>query len=538
MNTAADNIIHALGLILSNTAVYGTQHAVTRQAGQSCFRLLQQAWASGDIKINITEQGLSVNHDVVVSRSPLVKHFVEHLDQREITNVILRKGMTEEQFLAFLEVLNAKLEELEQLGGFGGAIEAVALSDVVGVRNVVYREVADDQTVVAKKKNVTLDESVDNGRATDGDSDNGTVIREILAFLRGDDDGMKNETAQQVREKGADAAQLADLILTAAETKAFKTPHEADENVNDALVECLRRAYRAMTQDPSFHTQKTKKQIQRTITLLKSELLQKLQGKEDIAFAACENAITDAIEGMHDELAIDALAQEYAKKWKAVNSSENRILRYLKRIPPEIIEQSELKQRLKDSGLDDDNWRELLLKSGVSQKEHDRQEENEGISDAVDGVAQTLKKLQQDIAQADGAAKLSKQDIRGIQTQIDRVVRQTEKSIQNLIDEIGGKPNDARSHAERPTLTRKRLFEILAEIGQELCQPLSVINCSVDMVRDGSLGDIAEMQREMLDIAADSGQKIQKLIDKLLAIAGRPKGLAVDKSIQSALYEE
>ncbi len=538
MNTAADNIIHALGLILSNTAVYGSQHAVTRQAGQSCFRLLQQAWASGDIKINITEQGLSVNHDVVVSRSPLVKHFVEHIEQREITNVILRKVMTEEQFLAFLEVLNAKPEELEQLGGFGGALEAVALSDVVGVRNVVYREVADDQTVVAKKRNATLDEPVDNGRATDGDSDNGAVMREILAFLRGDDNGMKNETAQQIREKGADAAQLADLILTAAETKAFKTPHAADENASDTLVECLHRAYRAMTQDPSFHTQKTKKQIQRTLTLLKSELLQKLQGKDDIAFAACENAIRDAIEGIHDELAIDALAQEYAKKWKAVNSSEKRILRYLKRTPTETIEQSELKQRLMDSGLDDDNWRELLLKSGVSQAELDRQEKQEGISKAVGGVAETLKKLQQDIAQADGAAKLSKQDIRGIQTQIDGVVRQTEKSIQTLIDEIGGKPRDARSQTERPNLTRKRLFEILAEIGQELCQPLSVINCSVDMLRDGSLGDIAEMQKEMLDTAADSGQKIQKLIDKLIAIAGRPKGLAVDKSIQSELYEE
>lgn len=538
MNTAADNIIHALGLILSNTAVYGSQHAVTRQAGQSCFRLLQQAWASGDIKINITEQGLSVNHDVVVSRSPLVKHFVEHIEQREITNVILRKVMTEEQFLAFLEVLNAKPEELEQLGGFGGALEAVALSDVVGVRNVVYREVADDQTVVAKKRNATLDEPVDNGRAADGDSDNGAVMREILAFLRGDDNGMKNETAQQIREKGADAAQLADLILTAAETKAFKTPHAADENASDTLVECLHRAYRAMTQDPSFHTQKTKKQIQRTLTLLKSELLQKLQGKDDIAFAACENAIRDAIEGIHDELAIDALAQEYAKKWKAVNSSEKRILRYLKRTPTETIEQSELKQRLMDSGLDDDNWRELLLKSGVSQAELDRQEKQDGISKAVGGVAETLKKLQQDIAQADGAAKLSKQDIRGIQTQIDGVVRQTEKSIQTLIDEIGGKSRDARSQTERPNLTRKRLFEILAEIGQELCQPLSVINCSVDMLRDGSLGDIAEMQKEMLDTAADSGQKIQKLIDKLIAIAGRPKGLAVDKSIQSELYEE
>lgn len=87
-------------------------------------------------------------------------------------------------------------------------------------------------------------------------------------------------------------------------------------------------------------------------------------------------------------------------------------------------------------------------------------------------------------------------------------------------------------------ISRKRLFEILAEIGQELCQPLAVINCTVETILSGMLGDINKVQREMLDLSADSVQKLKILIDKIIAIAGVPDALVVDKEIQSSLYQK
>ena len=86
-------------------------------------------------------------------------------------------------------------------------------------------------------------------------------------------------------------------------------------------------------------------------------------------------------------------------------------------------------------------------------------------------------------------------------------------------------------------MPRKQLMELLAEIAQELCQPLAVINCSVDMIRGGSLGEVSSTQVEMLCLAAESGSKLQTLIDKLMQISGVPETRSPDASIQESLYK-
>lgn len=529
MSAVADDIIRALGLVLSNASVYGPEHAVTRQAQQSCFRGFQQVWASGNIDIHVSDEGLSVNHMTVESKNPLVHHLADHFEDRQITNIVLKQGMTADQFSGFVEVLNAKPAQLEQLGGFGGAIEAVGLNDVVGVRKVVYREVTEDQAIV-DKQHAAAEKETDAGHTTDKDR----VVQEVLAFLQETGSDATGDTARKILEKGDDPGQLADLILTSADIDASQTLPETDAKISETLVERIQRAYQAMTRDPSFHTQKTKKRIQRTLAHLEEELLNKLENRGHAVLTSCETAVKDAFEAMSDELTLDALAREYTKKWKAANSSEARILRYLKRKSHESAEQSDLKARLQDGGLDDDAWIELLHKSGASSADGGKQEP---IADITGIVGEVLERIRTDAALEQGTANVSQQDIQRLQDQIALIARQTEKKIQTLIEEIGGKPGDTWSRAERPTLSRKRLFEILAEIGQELCQPLSVINCSIDMVRDGSLGEVADMQKEMLDTAADSGQKIHTLINRLIDIAGTPKGMKVDKSIQASLYQ-
>ena len=80
------------------------------------------------------------------------------------------------------------------------------------------------------------------------------------------------------------------------------------------------------------------------------------------------------------------------------------------------------------------------------------------------------------------------------------------------------------------------MLAMLAEIGQEICQPLSVINCSLDMVRGKALGPLTPPQEEMLALAAESGARLDMLANKIIEISGVPKGTKPDSEILDDVY--
>ena len=96
---------------------------------------------------------------------------------------------------------------------------------------------------------------------------------------------------------------------------------------------------------------------------------------------------------------------------------------------------------------------------------------------------------------------------------------------------------EAKKVGRGPKVSRKRMLAVLAEITQELCQPLSVITCSISMVVSKSLGNVTDPQVDMLKLASESAAKMEVLIDNLEKISGLPTDLAPDSAIQRALYE-
>ena len=85
-------------------------------------------------------------------------------------------------------------------------------------------------------------------------------------------------------------------------------------------------------------------------------------------------------------------------------------------------------------------------------------------------------------------------------------------------------------------MSRESILAMLAEIGQEICQPLAVIKCSLDMILSKALGEISAMQKEMLDLAVESGSRVEMLANKLIEISGMPKGTKPDTEILDDVY--
>lgn len=551
----AELLVRTIGLIVSNSQVYGPDHGVTQNVTDQFYALLSDNEEEQGLDFNITDEGLKLNGTSVECSNPVMRAFIEHVNKREISNFTLKSEMSREQFRAFLEAILANEEELTQLGGFSGAISALKLDTVVTSRKVSYIEVNEDEIVVDKDKvkNADAEKAASVARQKE----------EAMAVLRGEEHNTESGEAG-LRDLSSDTDSLSSLIVESAKAK------DADkENVASEIIACLHRLYIALTNDPAFHTQKKKKQIHKTLLSLEEEILAKLKSAEGEGNQHDVDNIHDTIESMNDELTIDSLSQEYAKKRNAIGNSEKRLLRFMRNKGVDKIEESNLQSRLIDGGLALEDWQELLAKSGIIQQSDGTLKaisddpstniEDPGVS--FENLAKLLSKVTSDVSGAsamgtDGMAQddeqvgtgtraimirvpeaVLKNDLQAVQEEVNNIILSAEKRIAKLVSEVEGSKDEAdKDGNERPELSRDRLFEILGEIGQELCQPLAVIKCSLDSLGTGRLGEVNHIQKEMINLSSDSSAKLKKLIDKIISISGQPEALEVNKEIQAELY--
>jgi hypothetical protein len=197
-------------------------------------------------------------------------------------------------------------------------------------------------------------------------------------------------------------------------------------------------------------------------------------------------------------------------------------------------------------GLNTEDWVALLERGGALSA---ARAEGPGSQAGAD-LQKTLDELEQrtappggaESAEPDGAELI--EALRAINRQVDGLVAGARDRIRDLAQAVADEETDASpggpwdSVPRRPTMSRRRLLTVLAEIVQEACQPLSVIQCSVELMSSRSLGDVTDTQVDMLRLASESAAKIRILIDDLRRIAGEPEALSPDKQIQSSLYSE
>lgn len=85
-------------------------------------------------------------------------------------------------------------------------------------------------------------------------------------------------------------------------------------------------------------------------------------------------------------------------------------------------------------------------------------------------------------------------------------------------------------------LTRQQLIEHFAELNQEILQPLTVSSGVIDLISSGKTGALNDEQKELLQLAVDSMDRMRQLIEYTARIAGLPDGLTPDAKIQRDSY--
>ncbi|MDD5706401.1 MAG: histidine kinase dimerization/phospho-acceptor domain-containing protein, partial [Kiritimatiellae bacterium] len=231
-----------------------------------------------------------------------------------------------------------------------------------------------------------------------------------------------------------------------------------------------------------------------------------LQGRED-----AEEAITELkaqIKNVGEDIAVDGLLAKYLKERGDADASQARLLRQLKRAAASGVDEEALHARLRDAGLPEELW----LAMG-----------------APKGEATSAGKPLADLLQRVNAMRTGA-EVTGVEdgTVLEEMGRAVTQAVSRAEEQIAALTRMSRASVDKrraPEFTRQQLLAIMAELGQELRQPLTVMNGVLDMMVQQHLGPVSDNQKPLLDLALQSGQRLDGLIDRMVKVAGLPDDL-------------
>lgn len=520
-----EDVVQLLGQIFANMTLYGPDHNVTKQSLDTAFNALSQHLETvGFLDFALAEGKFLVDGRPMASKNRFVLTFAKRLADLGIGGFTISKGVERPEFETVVQLLSTDPKKVNE-----GLNIVQMLMDgklpYIQTRKMSYQLVAEDEVVVHKSKR--------DKKAT---GEGGATLEEIMAFFKGDLTSDPEKVSGEVKELASHPEQFAEMILQAvnAQVGGGQAGGQAGGQpaggvaVGDLLASNLRRTFEVLGRDPEVKTPKGKKNIKKTVLLLEKNLLDRLAASGGEQNAATAQALEATAEEIADELDIEALAAEYMRKRLAIEANEKRILRYLKG-KGEEAGTSELKDRLLQEGMSAVDWNKILFRSGAVRRK--------GGAEAAGGssiaaLALMLTQLEQASRAKPGAppteAPREQMDqlVRQVGVEVSALAAKTEQKIQELdkaIRETGAALETAGPEGvKRRQMSRQALLATLAEIVEELCQPLSVIICTTETILGGYLGGVTDGQKDMLTLAETSGRRVRDLTDKLVAIVGLP----------------
>lgn len=511
----ADALVRELGIIFSNAALYGPTHQVTLNAFKACLDQLQkQLQKEPDILFALTDEHLTVDGHPIESKGPGQSVLTQQMSRLGINGLSLMRGLTLEEFACCVEALSAKADKIMAQGGLAQVLERQSVTHI-RVKQMSFKVVTEDEVVVAKDR-------VGTGGATGTDES-------ITSFLQQAVAGGPPPPAPLLELKQAteNVPHLAELVVQAARVAGGDEP-EAPAGLNERITAAVKALAQVLQQDSSAKSPTGKKALAKVLAEL-GECLRTLMNR-DAADRPLDETLTAALEKLTDHLQIEALASEYLKKRTLIDKSEKRMVE-LVRTADTPAALAELRERMMASGLTEEDWSDLVRRGQPAADETPSLRTlklpnvDSGVFQGLmDRLNERLKSLE--VLGQDAPASQIQEVMNSLDEEMAALVARVEKKIKALseTDEERAEAERAKSDetARRRMLERRRRMEIVAEIAQEFCQPLTVIAGSVDMLRQCRAGLITEQQGALLSLAARSSERMDGLINDLIEICGMP----------------
>ncbi len=237
-------------------------------------------------------------------------------------------------------------------------------------------------------------------------------------------------------------------------------------------------------------------------------------------------------------------ATAYVEQKRAADAERQKLLELIRTQGSSLEGRRALREQLFGAGVTREEWNDLLLASGAA------------LPDALHGGAavETLQRLLMDVdvlasqgtAIAAGQSSEAMDNIlQAISLEVARLVTETQGQADTLAEKVDSDRQtvaqleaEARARGIGLNLSRDELLASLAEINQELAQPLTAASAVIDVLEEGKLGAVTEAQHDVLHVASDGMKRLGKLVAYLSTISGMPEALSPDREILDDAYGE
>ena len=540
-NADAYMVVRWLAFILANGQVYGLNHKITQESIRDAAKALalyhqrhgefELAVVDDDFRVDGVSVGPPIASTIALARC---------LTSLNAPGLCFREGITAQELATFAEMLFLREEQVQQAKGLSGLLDAAGLTSIRTI-GFSYQRVAEHETVVAK-------DGKDEEPATGLSDASAAAIRRFL------------DADTAAAASPADAAPLHQADLDDAKTledlARLTAPPEMDddtltpETLAQQAIERLQRVSDKLRESPSNQTVKGRRNIRKLIKNIETDVTERLQrlGADILAVETLAARVKEMIE----ELAVDGLVAQYMRLRGELAVKEGNLKQHLRRAEQRGESGEEIKSRLVAMGLPLSVLEGLAAGTseggdaggdgdagtgtgtgdskggGTGSGSAAQEPEAPEIESPPETPLSDLLRQLQHTSPGDGVLpKL----VDSILSEMNKTLHQTAmraeaqmETLKRLVMIPAGRPDNA-------DLTRRQLLILMAELGQELRQPLTVITGAIDMLLGRYFGPITNEQQPILEMASESGRTLDDLIGRMIRIAGMPASLTPDETV-------
>jgi len=507
----------ALGRAINIISTYGAHHPAVQLAVESTYRTLEPLFEDQKkIVIGAVNGILTVDQISVVAKGTLLKSLERRLARLRITGLKIARHTTPEELRQLVELL-----AVSDASDFSTQIGHATLTHITN-ETMHYEAVKSDEVVANKMEVGGGDPGV---LVLDGfeDEDSGKnatpapiQVDQIVAFLKGDIQSADAELGDQLTELASDPDRLGQMIMESVAIRQ-QMPELAGESLNDIIIGCLRRTYKELRKQPSFQNTEGVASLKKSLLLLEINMLEKMRNLAGEDDPELDRAIVQAMREMDENLGFELAANQYLEHRDAIEKNRKQMTDFLKVRGNEVAEEI-----LEDADFPQADWRKIVVESK-------RGGGKMPLASGLETLTHVFEKLERLMRSETTDDQLIKELLGQASENLDDTLSTTQDKLVLLSKQIKKEEDTGTIGGQAMTMNRKELLISISEVAQELMQPLTAMNASLEMMIHGYVGAVSEEQNDMLTLAYNSGEHLKHLMNELITIVGFPTNKGIDK---------
>ena len=529
LRTALTELSRTINIVIT----YGPGHRAGQQASEKAMHAIGALFAERKkVIIGAFNGMLTVDEIAVEATGALLKSLERRLSKLRITGLKLDRGTSQDELIQLAELLACnEADDFES--GFRQAGLAHVSSEALQFEAVREGQSVANNSDLAGMGGAggVLDlEDALAGESPAEPEETGTSdvhVEQIVAFLKGDIDIDDDDAVgEELSELANDPSRLGKMIMESVAVRQSVSEFSG-ESLNDIVLGCLRRTFNGLRKQPAFQSREGKADLRKALLLLEESVLDRMRDLTGEPNPELDRQIVQTIREMDESLGFEMAAMQYVEHRDAITQTREEMKTYVK-----AHGAGDAENLLSDTLFPESEWKRIVVESGQPTA-HDS---SAPIASGINSLANVFEKLEH-LLSSEGANGTQVRDLLGKANEnLDDTISTTKEKLGALSQQIKDDENRTVGGQGR-NMKQSELLAALSEVAQELMQPLTAINASLEMMLEGYVGDVSEEQHDLLELASNSGEHLKYLMRELIEIVGCPTNKGVDNRFHTTSEE-